>query len=1127
MPQFQPYQPDLNFESNLLQQAQSQYDTNWNALNKVYGQYFYADLTREPNLKKKEDLMKNIEFNLQRVTGLDLSLNKNVDQAMQVFKPFYEDKVLMKDMAWTKVKNAQRGYGNSLKNSTDVKQKNMYWGEGIQAIDYLTEEFKESSDEESMTFGNVNYTPYRNVSKEARLLAKEAGISMNTPSFSTDGRWMYQTKNGQQIIEPLSKLFESELGKDPGIQDVFKTIAYVERKNYISNNLSQFNGDKNAAEMQYLQDNFKMLKEDIQRQYKSAQNVSTSYDQKIKKTEESIKDGTAREGTEQYLQTLIENKAINDKVLERFNDQNDEFLTSQSSGDSSTGFVNPYGDVKSLRNKVDNGITWKGLSKTLNEAANYVAYIDYSVTQKENPYAVIAEKAANEMAQINARNAGNLAAVRARNKGEADNIDRKFQLESGTSILQDVPVFDNNGQPVYDSRGNQKVRTELVPNDAALYARPGQGEGGNATEELNVMKTLKYTQNKMIKQYAQPYWQTSRDILNLLSKDGQFSNEDLKRLQYGDRELKKGEKVKSLDQFMHDMSAYTASNPYRIKQVKERLDGFMRAHAHLPTISRQSVNGSSNSQKYQLASLEFQAFEDYAENNADYVKKTSDLARTELLRRGFNKNYIDLAIDKNTGRTRSSKEFLSLWEKKYGAPDLLNSDSPNAVFTGADNRIYDPSKGKKVEITNKNYNEIINRIGTHILDNSDVQVKGSTTTRFYENSNEAKQAIQGALGTNEGVDAVYITKEGRRLSINDDRDKIKSLMKSNKSYLIKNTKSGGWFSDTAFEIREVDKSTDRNKIIKDLGDGYVFNYWTNPKTKNDSKATNAYNDIKKELNDVYTSSDIMKVPIPTSGNNPINPGTALYAQSSVIQVLPLNRNAPGTQAMFDIFRDLETLDFDGMSSVISFTGSDATSIKNSQITDDQIDEGTWRKTSSTAKGKTLLRELQQAMLNPSVSKVKAFDIEYQSIAGGSIDNESIIIRPSREFLKEYRETKEGNDLLTGDDLINLTEHGLNMIVPSGTFNNALSKASITSPFDSNVQYKSAQGIPTVYNDVYGNGSVSIDHDRQNNNYVITMRNSNMGLNESYVEPISRGKERFYEAISLLDLLSQQNSNIKN
>ena len=131
VPQFQPYQPDLNFESNLMQMKQSQYDTNWKALNNVYGQYFYADLTRDPNLKKKEDIMKNIEFNLQRVAGLDLSLSQNTDQAMQVFKPFYEDNVLMKDMAWTKTKNAQRSYGLSLKNETDKAKSKMYWNEGI------------------------------------------------------------------------------------------------------------------------------------------------------------------------------------------------------------------------------------------------------------------------------------------------------------------------------------------------------------------------------------------------------------------------------------------------------------------------------------------------------------------------------------------------------------------------------------------------------------------------------------------------------------------------------------------------------------------------------------------------------------------------------------------------------------------------------------------------------------------------------------------------------------------------------------------------------------------------------------------------------------------------------------
>ena len=40
IPQLQPYQPDLNLYSNLIQNKQNQYDSNWKSLNKVYGQYF-------------------------------------------------------------------------------------------------------------------------------------------------------------------------------------------------------------------------------------------------------------------------------------------------------------------------------------------------------------------------------------------------------------------------------------------------------------------------------------------------------------------------------------------------------------------------------------------------------------------------------------------------------------------------------------------------------------------------------------------------------------------------------------------------------------------------------------------------------------------------------------------------------------------------------------------------------------------------------------------------------------------------------------------------------------------------------------------------------------------------------
>ena len=85
IPQYQPFTPDLNFYDTVLRTKQNQYDSNWKQLNKVYGQYFYADLTRDDNLKKKEELVKNIGFNLQRVAGLDLSLQQNVDQAVQKF----------------------------------------------------------------------------------------------------------------------------------------------------------------------------------------------------------------------------------------------------------------------------------------------------------------------------------------------------------------------------------------------------------------------------------------------------------------------------------------------------------------------------------------------------------------------------------------------------------------------------------------------------------------------------------------------------------------------------------------------------------------------------------------------------------------------------------------------------------------------------------------------------------------------------------------------------------------------------------------------------------------------------------------------------------------------------------
>ena len=1113
IPQFQPYQPDLNFESGLLQQKQTQYDTNWKALNNVYGQYFYADLTREPNVKKKEDLLRNIDFNLKRVAGLDLSLSQNTDQAMQVFKPFYEDNTLMKDMAWTKTKNAQRNYGLSLKNDPDKAKSKMYWDDGIKAIDYLTDEFRTSSDEESMKFGNVAYTPFRNVMTEARELAKASGIQMKTPSFSEDGKWMYQTKNGQQIMEPLSKLFEAELGSDPGIQDVYRTKAYVQRKEYVEGNAAQFNGDKTAAEMQYLQENFRVLKDQVRQEYKSSLNVSNAYDSKIADIEKQIKNGTARQGSEKYLEDLKNNKGINDKVLERFKSQNEEYLTEESTAEVSTGFQNPYGDIKSLRMKVDNGITWNKISKDLDQAAQVSAYIDYEVTQKENPYAVLAEKQAGEMAQIAARNAGTLAAVRARNKGEEDNINKKWRLESGTSVLADVPVLDKNGNLQYDPVTKKLiVSTELVDNNAPLYARRETAEGG-VTDEIDVRKIQKFETNKLSNDYALPYWNKTRDILNKLqlsSPTGEpyLSQEELNIIQYGTRKLKPGQKPRSVDQFISDMALYSKNNPERIKGVKGRIDQFLNAHAHLKDVS-------SSKAEYDKRSVSLQSYINYAEDNVDYMSKTATLAKQELLRSGVEAKYLDLAFDSKTGRLKSQEEFEHLVEKQFGEVTTIEEGS-----------VFDPNKNKRVRVTNENYKELVRSMGKDRFENNR---NDNTYVKFYKDGATAKQSISSALGTNEGMDAVFVDRNGKTINIQDNRDKIKGLIKPNKSYIIEETGFGGWFSDSSYKIIEVDPTKDKEKIYQKLGTGYVFGPSTGIGKNYNSKPVEKYKEIREALGSAYSSSEIMKISIPSIGQS-IDPGTGLVADKSIITVLPKNLQSPGSIAMLQFLNQMNTLDLDGESTLISMNGLTKTAIDGAKLTTDNSD--TWADFSQTAKGKALLRGIQQEFNNPYNSALKPFDISYQSIVGNDMEKEAMIIKPTMEWLKQFASSGEktddndqGNNLLTLSEFNALIKNGISVVAPAGTFDNSLVTGSSMSPFVSTAKYRSTTGKPFMYEDPYGQGSVSLIDDPTSNSFILTAKNKqNPEGNMSYNVEYSQAEQTFNQYIDIFDMLSQQNYN---
>ena len=102
IPNSEPYTPDFKFIADALGNRQDRYDSNMAQLNNLYGQVVYADLSREDNTNIRNQYTKELAPKIQQVSGLDFSLAQNVDAAQALFKPFYDDPHIVRDLVYTK-----------------------------------------------------------------------------------------------------------------------------------------------------------------------------------------------------------------------------------------------------------------------------------------------------------------------------------------------------------------------------------------------------------------------------------------------------------------------------------------------------------------------------------------------------------------------------------------------------------------------------------------------------------------------------------------------------------------------------------------------------------------------------------------------------------------------------------------------------------------------------------------------------------------------------------------------------------------------------------------------------------------------------------------------------------------
>ena len=221
LPQLETFTPDYKFLQDVLSTRQDRYDTNHNALNDLYGKIVYADLSREDNQKLRDQFSKELTPKLEQVSGLDLSLQQNVNTAKGLFKPFYDDKAMVKDIYFTKEYKRRMGYAQNLMNSPEESIRNKYSDWGVKDLQYQMKDFQSAQRDATVNMANPIYTDNVNLVQRGVDALKEVG--MNIKKTTTDGKWLITQKNGSLLTSQL-------VGFEPILDKEGKPTGDVDRK---------------------------------------------------------------------------------------------------------------------------------------------------------------------------------------------------------------------------------------------------------------------------------------------------------------------------------------------------------------------------------------------------------------------------------------------------------------------------------------------------------------------------------------------------------------------------------------------------------------------------------------------------------------------------------------------------------------------------------------------------------------------------------------------------------------------------------------------------------------------------------------------------------------------------------
>jgi hypothetical protein len=518
IPQIQPFTPDYNFYAGAMTMKQGKYDSARKALSSLYGSLLNAPLTREDNTESRDKFFKAIDQDIQKISGMDLSLAQNVDSAKDVFNQLLDNKKIVKDMVWTKNFQSQMQRAQGFKNCVDsTKCGGMWWDGGERLLYYQHDEFKNATADEAMEMGVQDFVPAQDITKMALDLAKAADLSVTKDINS--GQWITTIKNGPLLIEPLNYLFTGSIANNPKVLEYYNAKAQLERKDFVYGNIEKY-GSKAAAEEAYINQMAPIIEKSLGNWGKEVQGKIDDNNEKVNTLNKAIKE--APPSTKSKLE----------EFRDKFLGINEAYsATLDHATPTSESIITAVNNKKFTASMIDRSVAYLTLGAEINQLSKVLAHKDYEETVKVNPYAMEAVQFRNRrlLEELQTTNQANLEILKSQLKANDVSPDDSENGEIN-AFLQKLDVQGSGEQNVFTRVTNIAGNAAPVTGTKEEIAARGYKQHAEIKEEVrdivnsNEEQILKRVLTRAVKEGEFGSGPAKEDYVNIIKSLASTNN---------------------------------------------------------------------------------------------------------------------------------------------------------------------------------------------------------------------------------------------------------------------------------------------------------------------------------------------------------------------------------------------------------------------------------------------------------------------------------------------------------------------------------------------------------------------------------------------------------------------------